>query len=170
MNQAPVCDRDRDRAVELVQQAYADGRLSSTELELRLERALTATSAHELQPVVADLPDETVRLWSIGGRLTRTGDWQVPRRLRVDSEYGRVRLDLSRAHIPHPRVDIELRLTYGHATIILPVGAGANIDGVQAAWGRVTCKSPARPHPGGLHVHITGNLPYGHLTIRTSRK
>ncbi|WP_424535539.1 DUF1707 SHOCT-like domain-containing protein [Sphaerisporangium viridialbum] len=41
---------------DLVQQAYADGRLSSTELELRLERALTATSAHELRPVVADLP------------------------------------------------------------------------------------------------------------------
>ncbi|MFC4534614.1 DUF1707 SHOCT-like domain-containing protein [Sphaerisporangium dianthi] len=165
-----VCDRDRDRAVDLVQQAYADGRLSSTELELRLERALTATFADELRPIVADLPDGTVRLWSVGGNLTRTGHWSVPRRLRVESEYGRVRLDLSRAHIPHPRLDIELCLTYGHATIILPPRAGANTDGVHAAWGRVTCKTPARPRPGGLDVHVTGDLPYGRLTIRASRK
>ncbi|MFC7384713.1 DUF1707 SHOCT-like domain-containing protein [Sphaerisporangium rhizosphaerae] len=163
-------EADRDRAVELVQQAYAEGRLGSTELESRLERALTATCADELRPIVADLPDETVRLWSLGGRLTRTGAWPVPRRLRVESEYGRVRLDLSRAHIPHRRVDIELRLTYGHATIIVPPGAGADIDGVHAAWGRVTCRTPARPRLGGLDVHVTGNLPYGRLTIRASRK
>ncbi|GII69410.1 hypothetical protein Sme01_18860 [Sphaerisporangium melleum] len=161
-------EADRDRAVELVQQAYAEGRLGATELELRLERALTATCVDDLRPVVADLPDETVRLWSVGGRLTRTGHWQVPRRLRVESEYGRVRLDLSRAHIPHRRVDIELRLTYGHATIVLPAGAGADTYAVRAAWGHVTCEPS--PRLGGLHVHVTGDLPYGHLTVRTARK
>ncbi|MEV1003802.1 DUF1707 domain-containing protein [Nonomuraea sp. NPDC050202] len=166
----PISDLDRDRAVELVQQAYADGRLDPAELEIRLERALTATSSHELEPIVADLPgDELVRLESVGGRLTRTGDWQVPRRLHVDSEYGNVRLDLSQAHVPYGRVDIELRLAYGRALIILPAGASANTDGVRTEWGRVTCKVPGRPRPGGLHVEVTGELPYGRLAIRTSR-
>ncbi|WP_189165626.1 DUF1707 SHOCT-like domain-containing protein, partial [Sphaerisporangium melleum] len=41
-------EADRDRAVELVQQAYAEGRLGATELELRLERALTATCVDDL--------------------------------------------------------------------------------------------------------------------------
>lgn len=106
-----VSDRERDRAVELVQQAYADGRLGPAELERRLEAALTAASSHELEPVVADLPEEAVRLASTGGRITRTGDWHVPRRLRIESEYGRVRLDLSRAHIPYTRIDVEAEVT-----------------------------------------------------------
>jgi hypothetical protein len=172
MNQAMahVSDGERDRAVELVQQAYADGRLGPAELEQRLEVALTATSSHELEPVVADLPDEVVRLASTGGRVTRAGDWHVPRRLHIESEYGRVRLDLSRAHIPHARIDIELWLAYGGATIILPAGASANADGVRTEWGRVACKAAGRQRPGKLHVHIAGELPYGRLTVRSARR
>ncbi|NUS09365.1 MAG: DUF1707 domain-containing protein [Nonomuraea sp.] len=166
MNTVSVADRER--AVELVQQAYADGRLDPAELEQRLELALTATTFHDLEPLVADLPDEVVHLASTGGRIVRAGDWDVPRRLRIDSEYGRVRLDLSRAHIPYSRVDIELRLTYGGATLILPAGASANTDGVRTDWGRISFKAPARPHPTHPHFHLTGFLPYGRLTIRTT--
>ncbi|MEV0388003.1 DUF1707 domain-containing protein [Nonomuraea sp. NPDC050643] len=167
---AHVSDQDRDTAVELVQQAYADGRLTPAELEQRLELALTATSFQELRPIVGDLPDETVRLGSTGGQIVRAGDWQVPRHLRIDSEYGRVRLDLSRALVRHARVDIELRLTYGGATIILPAGASANADGVRTEWGSVRSKVAGTPRPGRLHVQITGELPYGRLTIRTARR
>ncbi|WP_307848519.1 DUF1707 SHOCT-like domain-containing protein [Microbispora oryzae] len=163
---ARVSEGERDRAVELVQQAYADGLLAPAELERRLERALTAVSAHELEPVVADLPDQVVHIASTGGRVTRTGDWHVPRRLRIDSEYGRVRLDLSRAHVPYSRIDIELRLAYGGGTIILPAGASANADGMRTEWGKVICKAPGRQSPGRLHVQVTGELPYGRLTIR----
>ncbi|MEV4397833.1 DUF1707 domain-containing protein [Nonomuraea sp. NPDC049607] len=165
-----VSGADRERAVELVQQAYADGRLDPAELERRLELALTATSSHELAPIVGDLPDEAVHLSSTGGSVTRTGDWEVPRRLRVDSKYGKVRLDLSRAHVPYARIDIELQLAYGSATIILPVGATANTDGVRSEWGRVTCKVPGRPNPGHPHVQVTGDLPHGRLVIRPARR
>ncbi|GLW25540.1 hypothetical protein Mame01_55820 [Microbispora amethystogenes] len=170
-----VPDRERDRAVELVQQAYADGRLGPAELERRLELALTATASGELEPVVAGLADddeddEVVRIASTGGLIKRVGDWHVPRRLRIDSEYGRVKLDLSQAHIPYPRIDIELRLAYGGATITLPAGASANADGVRIGWGRVTSKAAGRRCPGRLHVQIAGDLPYGSITIRTARR
>ncbi len=168
---ARVSDGDRDRVVELVQQAYADGRLDQEELERRLERALTSVSLQELDLVTADLPhhDEVVKLQSIGGGLKRSGDWNVPRRLHIESAYGRVRLDLSRAVIRHTQVDIALYLAYGHATIIVPAGASANTDGVQSAWGRVSCKAPGRRRPGELHVQVTGELPYGRLLIRPAR-
>ncbi|GII86909.1 hypothetical protein Ssi03_48990 [Sphaerisporangium siamense] len=171
--EARVSEQERDRVVELVQRAYADGRLGAADLERWLERALGATTSRELEPVVADLPgdpDDVVHITTTGGRVTRTGDWHVPRRLRIDSEYGRVRLDLSSAHVPHPRIDIELRLGYGGATIILPAGASANADGVRTDWGKVTCKAAGRQIPGRLHVHVTGELPYGRLTIRTARR
>ncbi|MFI7706871.1 DUF1707 domain-containing protein [Nonomuraea sp. NPDC049480] len=167
---ARVSDGDRDSVVDRVQQAYADGRLSSAELDRRLELALTATSRGELEPAVADLPDEAVRLESTGGRIERTGEWRVPRLLRIDSEYGRVRLDLSRAAIGHPEIHIELWLTYGSATVILPPGATANADGVRSEWGRVACKAAGHARPGAPHVRITGELTYGRLTVRNSRR
>ncbi|MEW1845641.1 DUF1707 domain-containing protein [Nonomuraea angiospora] len=168
-----VSDGDRDMAVQRLQQAFADGRLGPAEMEERLERALTATSHGDLVAVTADLPelpDETVELSSAGGRIRRAGDWQVPRRLRIDSEYGQVRLDLSRAVIAHAEIEIGLRLGYGSATIVLPRGASANADGVRTEWGRVTCEAPGRPRPGAPHVLVTGTIPYGRLRIRVARR
>jgi hypothetical protein len=175
-----VSDGERDRVVRRLQEAFADGRLGPDEMEERLERALTASSHGELLPVIADLPDgsdgsddpddpdDAVRLTTTGGRIRRSGDWRVPRLLRVESEYGGVRLDLSRALVRHPRIDIELRLTYGSAVIVLPPGATANADGTHATWGSVTCAAPGRARAGRLHVQITGELGYGRLRVRTS--
>ncbi|MEV1243708.1 DUF1707 domain-containing protein [Nonomuraea sp. NPDC050022] len=166
-------DVERDRIVQRVQQAYADGRLGFAEMEERVERALTAVTQGDLARAVADLPDppeeEVVLLRSTGGRVRRTGDWQVPRVLRVESEYGGVHLDLSEAVIDHPEIGIELRLAYGSALIILPAGATANVDQARTEWGRVICKAPGRPRPGRLHVQIAGEFAYGHLRVRHPR-
>ena len=47
---------DRDQVVELLRVAAGDGRLSSDELDDRLERALTARTYAELAALTADLP------------------------------------------------------------------------------------------------------------------
>ncbi|MFI7611248.1 DUF1707 domain-containing protein [Nonomuraea terrae] len=162
-----IRETDRDRAVHLVQQAYAEGRLSSGELERRLESVLTAATSGELEHQLADLPDDVVELGSTGGSITRTGDWRVPRLLRVGSGYGGVRLDLSRAVIAHPVVDIELHLAYGSALVVLPPGASADADGAQTGWGGITSK--VRGHGGSPHVRVTGWLAHGHIKIRHPR-
>jgi hypothetical protein len=167
---ARASNDDRDKTVHRLQEAFADGRLIVGELERRLELALTAQSHHDLLAVISDLTDDMVQLTPRSGRIRRAGDWRVPRLLRIDSEYGKVRLDLSQALIRHPEVDIELWLTYGSAAIILPPGASAIADGVRTEWGRVTCKAVAYARPGKLHVHITGELTYGRLIIRNSRR
>ncbi|MET7328194.1 DUF1707 domain-containing protein [Nonomuraea sp. NPDC005650] len=168
-----VSDGDRDLVVLRLQQAFADGRLGSAEMEARLELALTAASHGDLLQVTADLPelpDETVELRSAGGRIRRVGDWQVPRRLRIASEYGSVWLDLSRTVIGHPEIEIDLRLDCGSATIVLPRGATANADAVRVEWGSVACRVPGRPRPGAPHLRVTGLLPYGRLRIRGPRQ
>jgi hypothetical protein len=162
-----LTDSERDTAVRLLQDAFAQGRLDSHELEARLERVLTATFPGELEPVLAGLPDDVVELSSTNGRVTRTGDWRVPRVLRIVSEYGRVRLDLSRAAIHHAEIHIELRLEYGSAIIILPRGATANADDARTRWGTVTSK--VRERPGRTHVRVSGELGYGRLRIRYRR-
>ena len=49
-------DADRDRIAERLRAAAAEGRLTSDELEERLETALSARTEAELEPLVADLP------------------------------------------------------------------------------------------------------------------
>jgi hypothetical protein len=47
---------DRDRAADLLNEAYAEGRLSKDEHEARLARVMSAATFAELDAVVADLP------------------------------------------------------------------------------------------------------------------
>lgn len=54
--QMRAADADRDRIVERLRSAAAEGRLSADELEGRLETALAAATYVELDRVVADLP------------------------------------------------------------------------------------------------------------------
>lgn len=51
---------DRDRAVELLAGAYAEGRLTKDEHDARLGRALSGTTYADLDAVLRDLPGATV--------------------------------------------------------------------------------------------------------------
>ena len=50
-------DRERERAVVLLRDGGAEGRLTPEELEERVERALAARTRGELASVIGDLPD-----------------------------------------------------------------------------------------------------------------
>jgi hypothetical protein len=51
-----VSDADRDRVAALLRDHYAEGRLSTGELDERLTAALNATTSGDLRRVLADLP------------------------------------------------------------------------------------------------------------------
>ncbi|WP_214108620.1 DUF1707 SHOCT-like domain-containing protein [Acrocarpospora catenulata] len=170
--EARASDQDRETTVRRLQQAYADGRLGSEEMEQRVERALTAVSQGDLATLTTDLPErpgEVVNLTSKAGKIVRTGQWRVPRVLRVESEYGSPRLDLSEAVIDYPEVTLDLDLQFGSAHITLPQGASADTDGVNCEWGSVLSEVPGAPRPGLLHVRVTGKLGYGKVRIRYRR-
>lgn len=172
-----VSDEDRERATQQLQRAFTEGRLTQLELEDRLEIALTAKTYADLLGLIDDLPVEqpqvsdVLELESKNGSLKRSGDWAVPRRLRVASKYGSVELDLSEAVVEHPVVDIELDLTYGSAKIILPEGGVVNVDAFQSDWGATkTSDIPSRRRHGSLYVVISGQAKYGGLTVRYPRR
>ena len=55
-------DADRDRVAERLRSAAGEGRLSSDELEERLELAFEARTEAELAPLTADLPAPAARI------------------------------------------------------------------------------------------------------------
>ena len=112
-----ISEDDRDTAVKRLQEAYTEGHISHEELDEGLHQVLTAKTHSELVQALASLPEEdagtTSTIAAVSGRIRRRGAWLVPRILKVESAFGRVHLDLSRAVIEHPVVDIEVQLGTG---------------------------------------------------------
>lgn len=55
-----ISDADRDRVAARLREHFAEGRLSSEELDERLSAAFSAKTVGDLRPVTADLPDPGV--------------------------------------------------------------------------------------------------------------
>jgi len=169
-----VGEEDRDTAVQRLQDAYAEGVISHEELDERLHRVLTAKLQSELVSALALLPAEhpgtTSTIAVAGGRIQRRGVWRVPRILKVESAFGRVRLDLSRAVIEHPIVDIELQLGTGRAKITVPREAVVDVEGLQTGWKDLRYKARPLTRPGGPKIRISGTMGFGRLKIRHARR
>lgn len=101
--------------------------------------------------------------------MKRGGDWPVPRALMLTTHMGSIHLDLSAASSVPERVDVEVSLGMGSATVVLPHGATADIDGVRGSWGTVKSKVPAAGGGSAAHVVFTGKVGMGSLTVRGPR-
>ena len=169
-----ISEDDRDTAVRRPQDAYAEGHLSHEEMDERLHQVLTAKTRGELAPALASLPEEkpgtTSTIADLHGRIRRRGAWRVPRFVKVESAFGRVHLDLSRAVIEHPVVDIELRLGTGRAKITVPRDAIVDVEDLHTEWKDSLYRTPRRARPGGPRIRISGAMGFGRLKIRHARR
>ncbi|MFD4341583.1 DUF1707 domain-containing protein [Streptomyces anulatus] len=165
-----VGEDDRESAVRRVREAYADGHIAHEEMDERLGRVLAATTHGELADALDSLPAEdpgaTATIAAAAGRITRRGAWRVPRVLKVESAFGRVRLDLSRAVIDHPVVDIELSLGTGNAGITVPRDAIVEVEGLATGWKDLRYRPRQPTRPGAPRIRFSGALGYGRLRIR----
>jgi Domain of unknown function (DUF1707) len=166
----PITEDDREATVTRLQEAFADGHISHAEMDDHLQAVLTAKTSGDLAPVLASLPDtntgRTLILTGKNGRFRRRGAWRVPRVLKVESEYGKVDLDMSRAIFENPVVDIELQLRFGRARITLPDDAVVDIDDLSTVWKQPIYEIPQRFDAGGPRIRICGTMEYGRLKIR----
>ncbi|MEV4679998.1 DUF1707 SHOCT-like domain-containing protein [Streptomyces kurssanovii] len=169
-----IGEDERDTAVRRLQEAYAEGHISHEDLDERLHQALTVKTHGELVSALASLPEEnagaTSTIAAAGGRIRRRGVWRVPRSLKVESAFGRVHLDLSRAVIEHSVVDIELQLGTGRAKITVPRDAIVDVEDLHTGWKDVLYKPRRRSRPGGPRIRINGAMGFGRLKIRHARR
>lgn len=64
-----------------------------------------------------------MRLTTAAGTIKRTGDWQVPAALYLQSSMGTIHLDLSEVRSLPPRIDVEVALGMGEVVLVLPRAA-----------------------------------------------
>ena len=171
-----ISDADRERAALRLQRAMAEGRITIDELEERLDDVYAARYEDDLDPPLADLPAEGVAHRPTGApvvlrgwALRRFGSWTVPPRLRVQCPMGSAYLDFRNAEMPHAVVDVELDARCGTVTLVLPKGATADLEGLRADWGAVTCRLPSVPRAGAPHFVVHGRSWLGSVSVRRRR-
>jgi hypothetical protein len=122
----------------------------------------TVKTHSELMSALASLPEEnagtTSTIAAAAGRIRRRGVWRVPRSLKVESAFGRVHLDLSRAVIEHSVVDIELQLGTGRAKITVPRDAIVDVEDLRTGGRTRSTRPGGVPVPAGRGSGSPGPL------------
>jgi hypothetical protein len=181
-------DADRDRVIELLRAAVADGRLDPAEFDERLDAALAARTIEALAPLTADLiaapgrdralmlplagtPTEpTAELLTISekyGSVRRDGRWTLPHRLALRTAWCDVMLDLTSAVHTGPELVIELRVRGGDVELILAPGMVVDANELSVRYTKLAISGDAGDNtPETLHVRLKGQMRYGRIDTR----
>jgi len=176
---------DRDRVIDALRVAAGDGRLTSDELDERVEAAFTARTYGELAVLTADLPaagqipaviapaepKDVVRIECRGGNASRDGRWVVPKRMEIRVRGGNVKLDFTQAVITQPAVDIDTDLRGGTLIILTRPGIAVDTDDMEMRGGNVKIRAPwPADVPGVLQVSVSGRVRGGNVVARPPRR
>jgi hypothetical protein len=169
---------DRDRTVEVLRDAAGDGRLSASELDERVEAALTARTGSELAALTADLPAaprprvrELVRIDQRFGEVARTGRWVVPKRMEIKATAGDITLDFTEAVISHDTLHIDVDLGMGTDLLLVTrPGIEVDVDDLTVRMGDVKIRPAAGSTPVDLTVVVSGRVRGGNVVARFPRR
>ncbi len=185
-----VSHEDRDQVAEALRVAAGDGRLSSDELDERLERALTARTYDDLAVLVADLPPaghalapvpgtqpptapakELIKIHVTSGHSQRVGRWTVPARMGLIARSGHIKLDFTQAVITQPTLHIDAEVSSGHIVMITRPGIAVDMDDVSVRSGQVKVRAPwGDGVPVSLRITVAGKCGSGHIVARPPRR
>jgi len=187
-------DADRDRVIELLRAAVADGRLDPVEFDERLDAALAARTIDALAPLTADLiavpgsaaartlppagtpaepAAELLTIKERHGSVRRDGRWTLPHRLVLRTAWSDVMLDLTSAVPSGPELVIELRVTGGNVELVLAPGMEVDANELAVRYSKLAISRDAGDNtPETLRVRLVGRIRHGRIDTRwlTSRR
>ena len=173
-------DADRDRVIDVLRAATADGRLTADEFSERMEAALSSRTFRELAPLTADLvtppasraPEsaqakDVIRIDQRGGTVQRTGRWLVPRRLEMYPSWCDVSINFTEAVIRHDTLQIEMKMRGGSLILVVGPGIVVDADSLATRYTDVNIHPPTEPDtPVRLRIHLVGRMRYGYIEAR----
>jgi hypothetical protein len=167
-------DADRDRVVDVLRAALADGRLTSEEFEQRVEAALSSRTFGQLAVLTADLAavptEDVIRIDQRGGSARRVGRWRVPRRLELRSSWCDVTLDFTDAVIGHDTLLVDMNMRGGSLALVVRPGVVVDAEALAVRYTDVVIDSSAEPGaPVVLRVRLVGRMRYGWVGTRRAQ-
>ena len=181
-------DADRDRVIEVLRAAVADGRLNQAEFDERLDAALAARTIGALAPLTADLiaapgsggaltpplartparsAAELLTINERHGSVRRDGQWTLPHRLALRTAWCDVMLDLTSAVRSGPELIIEMRVRGGDVELVLAPGMVVDANELSVRHTRVAISRDAGDNtPETLCVRLVGRMRHGRIDTR----
>jgi len=169
-NPMRASDADRDRTIEVLATASAEGRLSPDEYSERSDAALAARTLGDLARLTDDLPagpaagvpvsgsrgnlaarPETVT--AVLGNESRKGHWVVPPHLTVRSVLGDCHLEMQEATIGQQVTTVDVMARFGAVTIFVPDGTDVRLTGRAVLSAKSSDLPSSRPGAPVLVVH-----------------
>jgi hypothetical protein len=168
-------DADRERVVQVLGDALADGRITMEEHSERTSQAYAARVLGELTGLTADLGPEEAQpilvddrpVSALFGRMRREGRWVVPVKLPLLALFGTVELDLRQAVLQRRHIVLDSLVVGGRIRILVPDGVQVNVTGRTVLSTR---EVRTRPAPDGPTIEIAGTLLFGSIKARAPRK
>jgi hypothetical protein len=180
-----VGDRDRDAAVQRLQQAFAEGRLDDDEFDQRTRAALTARLSSELVVLTRDLPAASAAAQPVapggaGGRepgrfaiayksdIRRGGRWRVPAQFRAIVYKGSGHIDLRAADLSAPVTTLYAIAYKSRIDVLVPLGVRVELDGfgVSKGWSAEEDLESRLPADAPV-VHVRGIGYKGTIVVST---
>jgi class 3 adenylate cyclase len=176
-----VSDADRDRTVTMLREHVGAGRLTLDEFSDRMGRALQATTRGDLDAVMVDLPSETIplpeqsvtprkaRRWHIAvlsGHQTK-GRWRIGGKTTAVAVMGGCDLDLRRAEIEGPEIEITAVAFWGGVQIIVPEGFDVELRGFSFMGGRSLRTRDVPIVPGSPRIVVKGFAVMGGVDVKS---
>jgi hypothetical protein len=167
-------DADRDRTVEALATASAEGRLTLEEYSERSEAALVARTMGDLAGLTADLPAaglpavpqaEAEQIIAVLGNESRKGPWVVPPRMTVRSVLGDCHLEMQQAIIGQHVTTVDATVRFGTVTIFVPDGIDVRLTG-KAVLGAKSSELRGEPRPGAPVIVVNCDVLCGAVTVR----
>ncbi|MFF4420078.1 DUF1707 domain-containing protein [Streptomyces sp. NPDC001549] len=187
-------DADRDRVVERLRDAVAEGRLDMEEFEERLDAVYKSRTYAELEPLTRDLPAPaggpvarptaaaepwTGRIGGAGSSATavavmsgfqRKGRWTVPARFDAVAFWGGGELDLREADFAQREVVINCVAVMGGIQITVPPGVELDVRGFGFMGAFDQRDNPGPSEPGAPRVVVTGFAFWGGVEIKVKQR
>jgi hypothetical protein len=181
-------DADRDRVIELLRAAVADGRLDPGEFDQRLDAALAARTLDALAPLTADLiavpgsdgaftlplagtpAEPAAELLTIKGKhgsVRRDGRWTLPHRLALRTAWCDVMLDLTSAVRSGPELVIDMQVRGGNVELVLAPGMVVDANELAVRHSKLAISRDAGDNtPETLQVRLVGRMKHGRIDTR----
>jgi Domain of unknown function (DUF1707) len=182
-------DSDRDQVATLLSTAYAEGRLTRDEHDLRIDQLMAAKTFDDLIPITSDLvmvnPPTSVtapgvqsrftidttrqnvqpdRMIAIFGGANRSGKWRVRKNIQALALFGGMDLDLRDAIFEAPVVEISGFWCFGGLDIKVPAGIEVQ-DQTAGIFGGTDVRDIGDPVPGSPTLVIKGLALFGGISI-----
>jgi Domain of unknown function (DUF1707) len=176
-------DADRDRAVDVLRDAAADGRLTVDEFDERMTAALSSRTLAELARLTADLapgpgtparagaaaapPSDVIRIDQRYGSVQRAGRWMVPQRLQLRAAWCDVTLDFTDAVITYDTLSIDMNVRGGSLVLVTRPGVVVDAGDLRVRYTDVGIyPGPEAGAPVVLRVWLAGRMRYGRIETR----